>query len=74
MVEADKAKFAEWLTKFTVIHRAPAPSHALLRAYWDDLHEMRLDEFERSSKHLVRTSKWFPKPADFWTASKAGWQ
>ena len=73
MVEGDKRKFAETLALFGAIHKETITIERQ-KAYWFALQEMQAEEFDRVSKHLLKHTKWFPKPADFWSASKSvGW-
>lgn len=73
MVDSDKDNFEEQITKFCLVHRQ-AKSPQLLRAYWDDLDGMSRAEFDSACKYLKRTAKWMPKPCDFWSAKRVGWQ
>lgn len=73
MVDSDKDNFEEQITQFCVVHRQ-MKSNALLRAYWIALDGMSRHEFDSACTHLMRTAKWMPKPSDFWSAKRAGWQ
>ena len=72
MEESDKTLFSKSLTHFSLIHRQPLTKEMRL-AYWIDLCEMSLGDFRRADTQLRRNSQWFPKPCEFWAASRIGW-
>lgn len=68
----DKDFFSTELEHFGTVNRITV-SPAMKRAYWEDLQAMSLDDFKRVCKHLRRTTKWMPKPSEFWAARRVGW-
>lgn len=44
----------------------------LLDAYWVSLRDWTIDDLERAAAHLLRTSKFMPRPADFTELRRAG--
>lgn len=47
------------------------PDAVILDAYWLALQSWELDEFEQACGHLLATSKFMPRPADFTELRKA---
>lgn len=45
---------------------------AILDAYWLALRDWPLEDFEAAAGHLLRSSKFMPRPADFQELRKAG--
>lgn len=72
MIESDKPVFAQCVKQLSVLHRTVV-SDALLKAYWEALVEMPIEDFNRAYKHLIKHGQWFPKPAEFWAARRQGW-
>lgn len=66
------ASFGTRITELGVIHRQSV-TPVTIRAYWDVLEEMDFDDFERAVRILKKTGQWFPKPAEFFAASRKGW-
>jgi hypothetical protein len=71
--EPTRKRFVEVMSHFALVHKQPTPSPALLRAYFEDLKEMSMPDFERAQAVLRRTAQWFPKPAEFIRAARTGW-
>jgi hypothetical protein len=73
VTEDDKHRFAVVIRAMGIVHDKNFGAEAV-RAYWEDLKEMDIHEFERVSAILRKSSQWMPKPATFWTTSKTvGW-
>lgn len=72
MTDDDYGHFMQSIRHFAVVHKQ-VPSNELLFAYWEDLKQMARVEFDRVATILRKTSKWMPKPAEFWKESRRGW-
>lgn len=75
MVDLDKPHFSETLTHFALLDgRIKLPLSTELKvAYWEDLREMTLADFNHASTCLRRKVKWMPRPSEFWAARRLGW-
>jgi hypothetical protein len=71
MQAPDRERFRAVMTGMAKVYEREIDA-PLLDAYWLALREWSLDDFERAAGHLMATSKFMPRPADFNELRKAG--
>ncbi len=71
MQQADFARFRAVMAGMSELYQRDV-SPALLDAYWLALREWSLADFEAGAVHLMVTSQFMPRPADFNALRKAG--
>jgi hypothetical protein len=67
----DFQRFNELMTGMARMYGS-AIDRIVLDAYWLALRDWELDDFEAACGHLMRTSKFMPRPAEFTELRKAG--
>lgn len=73
MRQADFQRFRAVMTGIAKVYEREIDG-ALLDAYWLALRDWSLADFEAAAAHLMRTSKFMPRPADFHELREAGRQ
>lgn len=73
MRQADFQRFRAVMTGMAKVYEREIDG-ALLDAYWLALRDWSLADFEAAAAHLMRTSKFMPRPADFHELREAGRQ
>jgi hypothetical protein len=71
MQQADFQRFRAVMTGMAKVYEREIDG-ALLDAYWLALRDWSLADFEAAAAHLMRTSKFMPRPADFHELREAG--
>jgi len=60
----DAKRFAEIVTALSELYGQTITQPAV-KLYWQAMQDWPLEDFERAAAHLAKTSRFFPRPADF---------
>jgi hypothetical protein len=73
MDASDEKYVGECLRTLAAVHRVKYASD-MWKGYWAGLQSMPRADFDRALKYLQEHAMWMPKPAEFRSAAKRGWQ